>query len=175
MALPDHPDFATFTLGDPREPVEVDTSEAVRDASLAMVAQARREVLLMSRNLDAVLYDNSAFSDALRAFVLQNRRTRVRVLVKNPDKARRDGHRLVELAQQLSSFLEIRIPAHEYHGYNAAFLVADEIGAVYRSMADRFEATVTFGDRKTAGELARQFDEMWATARGEPGLRRMHL
>jgi len=175
MALPDHPDFTRFELGRPHEPVEVDTSDAVRDAAIALVAQARREVAIMSRHLDAVIYDNADFGAAVRQFVLRNRGTRVRILVKDADRPRREGHRLVDLAQTLSSFVEIRVPAHEFHGYNAAFLVADQIGAVYRSMADRFEATVTFGDRKAAGELIRQYDEMWESARGDPGLRRMHL
>ena len=175
MALPDHPDFSGFELGRSHEPVEVDTSDAVREASLAIVGQARREVVIMSRHLDAALYDSPAFAAAVREFVLQSRRTRVRILVKDPDRPRREGHRLVDLAQHLSSFMEIRVPAHEFHAYNAAFLVADEIGAIYRSMADRFEATVTFGDRKAAGELMRQFEEMWESARGDPGLRRMHL
>ena len=67
------------------------------------------------------------------------------------------------------------MPAPEYHGYNAAFLVVDRTGAVYRSLADRYDATVTFGDRHAAGELMRQFDEMWETSRTESGLRRLRL
>jgi hypothetical protein len=175
MTSSDHPDFAGFRLGDAHEPVEVDTSDAVRAASLALIAQASRELVLMSRHLDAVLYDNAEFSSALRDFVLQHHRARVRVLVKEPDAARREGHRLVNLAQQLSSFIAIRVPSNEFHAFNAAFLVADGIGAVHRSMADRYEATVTFGDRQVAGDLLRHFDAMWDSAHGDPGLRRMHL
>ena len=175
MALPDHPRFTDFPLGRSHDPVEVDTSEAVREASLAMIRQAAREIVLVSRHLDASLYDNHETSEALRDFVLQSRRTRVRILVKEPEVARQHGHRVVELAQRLSSYIDIRVPAGEYHGYNAAFLVADQTGAVYRSMADRYEATVTFGDRHAAGELMRQFDEMWETSRLDPGLRRLSL
>jgi hypothetical protein len=175
MPLPSYPDFATFRLGHAHEPVEVDTSDAVRAASIALVGQASQELVVMSRHLDAVLYDNSEFSTALRDFVLQHRRTRVRVLVKQPEPARREGHRLVTLAQQLSSFMEIRVPSNEFHAFNAAFLVADGIGAIYRSMADRYEATVTFGDRQVAMELLRHFDAMWESAQVDPGLRRMCL
>jgi len=175
MALAQHPDFSRFQLGRAHEPIELDTSDAVREACLALIGQARREVLIMSRQLDKVLFDNAEASQALRNFALQSRRTRLRVLVKDPEPAKRNGHRLVDLAQRLSSYAEIRVPAPEYHAYNAAFLVADRQGAVHRSLADRYEATVTFADRHLAGECMRQFDEMWETSQLDPTLRRLHL
>jgi hypothetical protein len=175
MALPDHPDFSAFALGRAHEPIEVDTSDAVRDACIALIHKAHRDLAIVSRHLDPVLFDNQQAIDALRAFVLRSRRTRTRILVRDPEPALRGGNRLLDLAQRLSSFVEIRIPAHEFHGYNAAFVAADGAGIVYRTMADRFEATVAFGDRHLAGEAMRQFDSMWETSGTHPGLRRMHL
>jgi phosphatidylserine/phosphatidylglycerophosphate/cardiolipin synthase-like enzyme len=175
MPLPDHPDFSAFELGRAHDPVEVATSTAVREACIALIHKAHRELAIVSRHLDPVLFDNQEAMDALREFVLRSRRTRVRILVRDPEPALRGGNRLVELAQRLSSFVEIRVPAHEFHGYNAAFLAADGTGIVYRTMADRFEATVAFGDRHLAGEAMRQFDSMWETSQTHAGLRRMHL
>jgi hypothetical protein len=175
MALPDHPDFSGFTLGRQHEPVEVDTAQAVREASLALIAGAQQEVVLFSRHLDAPLYDNAETNGALREFVLQSRRTRVRILVKDPAPVTGRGHRLLDLAQRLSTYVEIRVPAPEYHAANSAYLVVDRTGLVYRGLADRYEATVAFADRQMAGELMRQFEEMWETSRSDPGLRRMAL
>jgi hypothetical protein len=42
-------------------------------------------------------------------------------------------------------------------------------------MSDRFEATVSFGDRQLAGEAMRQFEDMWQSSRSDPSLRRIHL
>lgn len=175
MALPPNVDFSAFEIGAAHEPVEVDTSDAVREASLALVRQARREVMIMSRHLDAVLFDNTETTTALREFVLQSRRTRLRILVKDPAPAVRAGHRLIDLCQRLSSFAEIRVPAPEFGNYNAAFLVADGRGVVHRGLADRYEATVAFSEPGLAGECVRQFDEMWETARSDPSLRRTYL
>lgn len=168
-------DFESLELGVAHEPLEVDTSDAVRDACLALVRQARREVIIMSRHLDAVVFDNVDASTALREFILQSRRTRLRVLVKDPDPAVRAGHRLIELSQRLSSFAEIRVPTPEHGNYNAAFLVADGRGVVYRGLADRYEATVCFSHPALAGDCARQFEAMWDTSRSDPALRRTHL
>ncbi len=175
MSLPNHPDFSSFELGTAHEPLEIDTSGEVRDACLTLIRQARREVIIMSRNLDAVLFDNVEASTALREFILQSRRSRVRILVKDPDPAIRGGHRLIELTQRLSSFAEVRVPAPEHGNYNAAFLVADGRGVVYRGLADRYEATVCFSHAGLAGECVRQFDDMWDSSRSDPALRRTYL
>ena len=75
----------------------------------------------------------------------------------------------------MSSFVEVRTPAPEYHAVNAAYLVVDRVGLIYRSLADRYEATVCFADRHTAGDLLRQFEEMWETSRVDPALRRLAM
>lgn len=175
MTALDDPDFSRLELGREHQPLEVEGSGAVREACLALVTQARREVLIMSRQLDRVLFDNTQITRALRDFILQSRRTRLRVLLKDPEAARHNGHRLVELAQRLSSYAEIRVPAPEHHAFNAAFVVVDQQGVVHRSLSDRYEATVSFADRHLAGECVRQFEEMWETARSDPGLRRLHV
>lgn len=175
MALPEHHDFASFELGRAHEPVEVDTSAAVREACLALIGQAKRELVMLTRHLDPALFDDQETIDVLRAFVLRSRRTRVRILARDPDPAVRRSHRLLAFAQRLSSYVEIRVPAPEFNSYNAAFLVVDATGVVHRTMADRFEASVAFGNRQLAGEAMRQFEEMWQTSRSDPALRRMHL
>jgi phosphatidylserine/phosphatidylglycerophosphate/cardiolipin synthase-like enzyme len=175
MPLPNHPDFSSYELGTAHEPLEVDTSGEVRDACLTLIRQARREVIIMSRNLDATLFDNVETSTALREFILQSRRSSLRILVKDPEPAVRAGHRLIELTQRLSSFAEIRVPTPEHGNYNAAFLVADGRGVVHRGFADRYEATVCFSHPGLAGECVRHFDEMWDTARNDPALRRTYL
>ena len=175
MALADHPDFSAFELGRAHDPVELDSSAAVREACLALLGQARREVAMITRHLDPALFDNQQTVDALRSFVLRSRRTHVRVLVRDPEPAVRRGHRLLAFTQRLSSYAEIRIPAPEFHAYNAAFLAVDGIGIVHRAMSDRFEATVSFGDRQLAGEAMRQFEDMWQSSRSDPSLRRINL
>ena len=129
----------------------------------------------MTRHLDATLFDSPQVSRALREFILQSRRTRLRILVKDPEPAVKRGHRLIELVQRLSSYAEIRVPALEFSNYNAAFVVVDARGVVHRGLADRYEATVCFSDPGLAGECLRQFDDMWESARQDPSLRRVHL
>lgn len=168
-------EFEDLELGEDREPVSVDSSAQALEASVALIAQGRRSIEIISRHLDPPIYDTAEFADALRRFVLDSRRARVNIIVMDSRPILATGHRLINLAQQLSSFIEIRNPAAKHVSYNCAFLLADRIGSVHRPLADRFDGTVNFGDRRVALELGETFDEMWTHAEPDPNLRRLRI
>jgi len=175
MAADNHPDFSTYELGRDHPPLEVGTSVALADACIDLFGNATREIVIMSRDLDPMVFDSLETSDALKRFLLSSRRARLRILVKDPESVARRGHRVVDLAQRLTSFVQIRVPAPEFRGQNSAFVIVDGTGVVFRDHASRFEGTVSFNDRHLARELLHQFDEMWETSLSARSLRRMSL
>jgi len=166
-------DFSPYRLGQQHDPISLDHSRDVRQACLALVSQAQRNVILMSRHLDARLFNTSEFATAVRNFVLGSRYARMRILVQDPGPAIQSGHRLIELSQRLSSFIEIRIPERQFASYNRAFLVVDACGYLYREQADLYIAECSFADRKFSDELGHPFEEMWESSQTDPSLRRM--
>ncbi len=169
------PDYSSLELGRDEEVFEIEGLAQCREATLSMARQFHRSLDITSRDLDARLYDDADFIEGVRSAVIANRRARVRILLKDPGPAVRAGHRLVDVATRLSSFIELRVLARQHAEINHAMLVADGVGSVNRPLADRFEATACFSSRSLAGELQRQFEEMWLPARSEPGLRRLHI
>lgn len=155
--------------------LELDDSATVGAALLALASQARRSIEIVSRHLDPVLYDTDAFAAALRGLVVDSRRAQVRMLVLDPSPVVSRGHRLVELAQRLSSYVAIRVPGPEHREFNEAWLVADNTGYLHRRFSDRFEAVANFADRRFATHLANRFDEIWQRAQPDPNLRRLHI
>lgn len=172
--MPD-PEFDALELGERSDPITVETGEQVRQASIALVSRSRRQVDIVSRHFDPVVYDTAEFADALRNFVLGSSRANVRVIVMDSTPILATGHRIVALAQRLSSYIEIRKPGKQHARYNCAFLLADRIGSVYRALPDRFDGVVSFGDRRIAGDLIDTFEELWAHSEPDPNLRRLSL
>ena len=168
-------DFARFALKKDANLVDIDTSEACRLAAVSMARQAARSIDIVSRRLDPQMYDNDEFCQAVSRMVIGSKRARVRVLVRHVEPLVRRGHRLLNLAQRLSSFIELRVPAPEFDDYNGAFLIADGAGTIERRLSDRFEASVNFNDPRTAQELGRHFEDMWRTATPDMNLRRSHI
>jgi hypothetical protein len=99
----------------------------------------------------------------------------VRVIVMDSTPIAGSGHRMIPLVQRLSSYIEIRNPGRQHASYNSAFLLADRVGSIYRSLADRFEGVVNFGDRRAAQGLSDLFEEMWPLAVPDPNIRRLNI
>ena len=162
-------------LGTTNELLELARSEDVREHSLALVQQARHSLDIVSRHLDPVLYNNAAFADAVRAMIVGTRRAQVRVLVLDPAPLASQGHRLLELARQLTSFITVRTPAPEHKEFNEAWLVADNTGYLHRRFSDRYEASANFADRRQSNSLTNRFEDLWQRAESASSLRRLHL
>ena len=154
---------------------ELATRQEVRAASIHLVSTARRTVHVYSRDLDPHLYDNSEFLDALARFAVSHRNARARIIVQDAGPAIRGDHRLINLAQRLSSSIEIREPGPQHREYNAAFLVTDARGVIYRELGDRFEAIASEDDRPRARQLIRYHDEVWEFGRTNPNLRSLDI
>jgi hypothetical protein len=168
-------DFEHFVLKEDAQAVAIDTGEACRLAALSMARQATRSIDIVSRQLDPQMYDNREFCEAVSQLITGSRRARVQALIRHTDPVVKHGHRLVTLSQRFSSFIEMRVPAAEFNDYNAAFLIVDGTGVIYRTLSDGFEATVNFNDPRMARELSQQFEAMWQTALPDANLRRSHL
>lgn len=169
------PDFSHAVLGESRGKISFDGSDALRLAALRMAEQAQHTLKITSRDLDPSLYDNEPFLEAIKNLTLRSRRARLYVLVNNTERAIKNGHRLIELYQRLSTFIEIRVQATRFHDYNQAVLIADETGYIRRRMSDRYEAEADFDAPRIAREMNKEFDEMWAESVTDPNLRRLHI
>ena len=157
------------------ELLELARSEEVREQSLALVQQARHSVDIVSRHLDPMLYNTAAFAAALRAMILDTRRAQVRLLVLDPAPLASQGHRLLELARHLTSFITVRTPAPEHKEFNEAWLVADNTGYLHRRFSDRYEATANFADRRQSNSLTNRFEDLWQRSESARSVRRLHL
>ncbi len=165
----------TGVLGTTDHEYGIERAEPLRVAMLALTTQARRTVDIVSRHLDPALFDRDDFVAALKAVALGSPRAQIRVLVLDSAPIVNRGHQLVDLAQRLSSFIQIRVPAPEHHEFNEAWLVADKDGYAHRRFSDRYAATVNFHDPRLATHLTNRFDELWQRASSDPNLRRLHL
>jgi hypothetical protein len=167
--------FEDCNLGETDQALAVDTSEDVSLATLEMVKQGKRTLDIISRELDPALYNTAEFTEAVKQLVLKSRNTKVRILVHEPLRIAKRGHRLVDLAMQLSSFMEIRVPDREYADFNEAILVVDSTGYIHRINGDRYETKLNFNDGRTSRILTRQFDDMWERSKTDQNFKRTHI
>ena len=167
--------FDNYELGRTEDTVAIESREENRLATIRMSQQSRNSIEIISRQLDSEIYDTQEFIDAIRRIILENHHARVRILVLDPRIIVNQSHRLVNLAMDLSTFIEIRKPGIEHSGFNEALFVADSCGYIHRLKSDRYEGTVNFNDRRTTKYLLDHFDEMWSKSHGDMNLRKLHI
>lgn len=156
-------------------PLVLEGLDAIRAAGIRMAAQARREICLLTRDLDPFLYDNPEFIAAVRHLALHRHDLPVRILVFDASPVVRDGHRLLPLVHRLTSRIAVRCVAEEQSERIDAFLVADEAGYILRPQADAYRATADFQAPLVARRLHAEFLSLWERAEPSPELQRLHL
>lgn len=165
----------TYTLGESEENIELTTADENRDVALELVRQAEREVYIVSYDLDAPVFSNEAFIEALSSFVRNKRRAHAQILLQQPNKVVKLGHRLIPLAQRLSSSIHIHRPGPEHRDYLETFMVVDGIGYFKRQLADRYEGLASFKAPIVARDLRDLFLTMWERSAPESQVRRLQI
>ena len=154
---------------------ELTTSGEQRECFLEFLSSARYRVDILSRVLDPAIFDDSAVSTGLRDFVLQSKRARVRLLLRDSSTVVRRGHRVVSLIQRLPTYFEVKTLAREHLDTNWACVLFDDGPWIYRTFADRFEGSASNDDLVRHRELTRQFDDLWEAGRLDTQFRRLQL
>ncbi len=162
-------------LGKDSEPILVATSTDNRIAAVALVKQGRRYLRIFSRDLDHTIYDTTTFVSAVRELVTYSRYSQIRILVQNSEHIAKHGHRLVQLAHRLSSFIKVRKLGFDHQALSEAFLVVDNLGFLHRKMSHRYEGVVNFNAPLESAALVRFFDEVWEKSEPDPEMRRLYI
>lgn len=144
-------------------------------AAALLAGQARRMIELFTPDLEPALYDQTPFIDALAQLCLSSPRARVRILAKDFERTVKDGHRLVDLARRLSSYVELRKVHSDYQENSETFLLVDDYGLLHRRHAARFEGTFSCKAPLEVRRLRASFDEVWDRSEPDADLRRLHL
>lgn len=156
--------------------IAVESREQAVACVLELLALAKREVAIYSRDLDPALFDQEAVLEALKRVGTAGRGALVRVIVQNPAAAIADNHRLISLAHRLPSVFQFRTPdTEEDLQYPSAFLVTDRRGYYFRVLGSRFEGEAhTYAPGRQA-QLREFFNQVWERSLPPPQLRELHL
>ena len=157
----------SFILGETDIRVELSHLLMLQQAAIALLAQAKREVLIVTTNLEHERFDNEDFINALSAFARSSRYATTRILVADPSLAVTEGHRLVKLARKLSSLVEIR-QLHDDDidsSQPQSWLVADDIGLLRCINRDPWQGSLLPKGTPYAQQARGRFLEWWE--RGE--------
>jgi hypothetical protein len=147
------------------------TLPEARQAVNRAAASAQRLMSIYTPDLEPDLYDQTAFLDIVKHFVLARSFSKVRVLLVEPTRVMRDSNRFVAMGRRLSSCIDIRYVAAESPQRASAYLIADDRAIAYRMRADTWDGIADFNNPPVAKLYLTEFDSVWNASAPEQGLR----
>jgi hypothetical protein len=143
----------------------------VRSAVNEIAASAQRLISIYTPDLEPDLYDQTAFLEVIKHFVLTRSFSKVRVLLAEPTRVMRDSNRFVAMGRRLSSCIDIRYVTAQAPQRASAYLIADDRAIVYRMRADTWDGIADANNPPAARLYLQEFDNIWNASAAEHGLR----
>jgi len=143
----------------------------VRAAVNEIAASAQRLISIYTPDLEPDLYDQTAFLEVIKHFVLTRSFSKVRVLLAEPTRVMRDSNRFVAMGRRLSSCIDIRYVTAQAPQRASAYLIADDRAIVYRMRADTWDGIADSNNPPAARLYLQEFDNIWNASAAEHGLR----
>jgi hypothetical protein len=143
----------------------------VRAAVNEIATTAQRLISIYTPDLEPDLYDQSAFLEVIKHFVLTRSFAKVRVLLAEPTRVMRDSNRFVAMGRRLSSCIDIRYAAAQSQQRASAYLIADDRAIVYRMRADTWDGVADIDNQTAARLYLQEFDQVWNASAVDHGLR----
>jgi hypothetical protein len=168
-------DWQQYQLGESHDDILVETQEENQQAALALASQATNSLQIFSRDLEPRIYDTPEFSEVVRQLALNHRQAKTQILIVDPDYIIKHGHRLISLARQLTSFIEVKKVHEDFANNPEAFMIVDRRGVLHRKLATRYEGTVNFNAIGQSNELATYFRDAWQHGIAYTDFRRLYI
>ncbi len=145
------------------------------DAVVKVAGLANRWISIYTPDLEEGIYDQEVFLNVAKRLVLAKRYARIRVLISEPQRLVRIGHKFVKLGQRLNTYIEFRNVHEDFRDHHEAFLIADKHALMYRVDARRWEGIADTNEPAVARRYLGMFDEIWNASRVEAEVRELRV
>lgn len=147
-------------------PIEFDTLEAAAEAVRLLAIDARRDLVVYTRDLEHALFARPEVVEAFKQFAISGRGGSVRILVQNPLMVQAQPHPMLALAQRLSSVFQLRTPQDpEDLQYPSVYVANDRDGYLFRLLGSRFDGEWCEALPARNRQLLDHFQRVWERCR----------
>ena len=155
--------------------IRFDGREEAIPLVIELANQAKHRLCILGRNIDPVLFDNSDFIDSASRLARRSPRSEIRIIAQSTKMNMQQGHRLIELAQHLSSDIHIRNPEKQEQTIQQTLLLVDDFAYLICPRATQYSGFANQYDRLEVRELSMQFNDLWQHSKADRAVRRLTI
>jgi predicted GNAT family N-acyltransferase len=150
--------------------------EATLAAVKSLVATARRDIIVYTRELEPAVFAHPSIVEAFKAYAISGRSGMARFIIQDPTLARSQPHPLLAMAQRLSSCFQFRTPSDPGElQYPSVFVANDNDGYLFRLLGSRYEGDWSPALPGRNRQLNEHFQRVWERARPCTELRSLQI
>lgn len=146
-----------------------------RETALDVARQTRRQLRILSNQLDPAIYDHADFASALSQLVRGYRNAEIRLLIVDSDDLSLSNHAILNLQRRLSSAIRIRKIGDVTATIDENYLVADGRALLCYPVREPEMAWADYNNVPLAQDYTTRFDQRWQHAVEDPNLRILQL
>ena len=149
-----------------------DCAEAAKVLILGCVGQ----LYLLTQRLEPELYNDAEIYQHLTSLATSNRNAEIHIIAQDTRVAANRGHYLINLAQKLPSYVQIRTtvtPAHR--NFRESWLIADSGAYLRLRSPDRYEGYYELDNKLECRSYLETFADMWEASEPDQNTRRLSL
>lgn len=148
---------------------------AIEAAVNEVAGHARRELLVLSPDLDPRYFDSRTFRSLVSRFARRHGNASFRVLVHDTRRMVRDGHGLLELSRRLPSSISIRVVHPDMQDREDTLVIADRTGLISVPRSAIPSGFLNLNDAPLARQHVNLFNRLHDRSVSDPNLRQMSI
>ncbi len=153
----------------------LDCSADFHSFALKLLARARRNIAILSYDLDSAIFNTDEFVKAISEIARSSRYAQIQILVKDTQPLLENGHKLAKLAQRLSSKMTIRKLTVEPDDKKMGFILCDNNGLLYKNDDAIYQGFANFKAEAEVKHFRETFDYIWQYGETEPELQQFNI
>jgi len=141
----------------------------------SMFGQARKKIWILCETITSSVLDNEYTRQALFRLVRYNQHADIKILLANDKTGAGHYSQTLDLAQRLSSYIEIRTLKNSGIKINEALTLIDYSACIFRKNMSDFSGFASYNSRLLAQRLEHNFEHQWQFAKPSLELRRLAI
>jgi hypothetical protein len=153
----------------------LDGLEDFKTQAIKLAAQARRRIVIFSRDLDAQVFAQAELVNALSTLARTHRQCEVFILLKKNTQKLDTSHALLRLSQRLSSKIHVRELTLEPDNTDMSYMLVDTTCVLYQNDDRNYKGFANYEAAPEVKRLLETFNYLWEYGEPIAELQVLHL
>lgn len=145
------------------------------DFHRSLLAQAKRQISILSDTIVHPLFKEEYVRQCMLNLSKRNPQARIRILLIDDRTGAGYHNPLIDLAQKLTSYMEIRVIPRGTSKPTEMMTTIDFDAGIYRKNLDAYSGFVNYANPMIAQRLRDNFDQFWERAKPSANMRRLSI